>query len=315
MNNCIEDNRRHMQQIVANLAKVIQGKQDKLELFVLGLVAGGHILIEDIPGVGKTTLARTLAKIVDGQFSRIQFTPDLLPSDITGMNVFQPVTGEFVFKKGPIFSNIVLADEINRASARTQSALLEAMSEEHVTIDGKTLVLPKPFIVLATQNPVEYHGTYPLPEAQLDRFMLQVDLGYPPYEIEQMLIVNRTSEDPVDTVETSMSLETLNSLRAAVDRVMMETSISQYLLQIVTATRQHVNIRLGVSTRGTLLYARIARAAALFAGRDYVIPEDIKRLAIPVLSHRILLNNKAQYTGSAASYILEEILSSIAVPR
>lgn len=315
MNNFIEDNRRHMQQIVANLAKVIQGKQDKLELFVLGLVAGGHILIEDIPGVGKTTLARTLAKIVDGQFSRIQFTPDLLPSDITGMNVFQPVTGEFVFKKGPIFSNIVLADEINRASARTQSALLEAMSEEHVTIDGKTLVLPKPFIVLATQNPVEYHGTYPLPEAQLDRFMLQVDLGYPPYEIEQMLIVNRTSEDPVDTVETSMSLETLNSLRAAVDRVMMETSISQYLLQIVTATRQHVNIRLGVSTRGTLLYARIARAAALFAGRDYVIPEDIKRLAIPVLSHRILLNNKAQYTGSAASYILEEILSSIAVPR
>ncbi len=315
MNNFIEDNRQNMQQIVGNLAKVIQGKQDKLELFVLGLVAGGHILIEDIPGVGKTTLARTLAKIVDGQFSRIQFTPDLLPSDITGMNVFQPVTGEFVFKKGPIFSNIVLADEINRASARTQSALLEAMSEEHVTIDGKTLVLPKPFIVLATQNPVEYHGTYPLPEAQLDRFMLQVDLGYPPHEIEQMLIVNRTSQDPVDTVETSMSLETLNSLRAAVDLVVMETSVSQYLLQIVTATRQHVNIRLGVSTRGTLLYARIARAAALFAGRDYVIPEDIKRLAIPVLSHRILLNNKAQYTGRAASYILEEILSSIAVPR
>ncbi len=304
-----------MRAIIDNLATVIQGKEEKLELFVLALVAGGHILIEDIPGVGKTTLARALAKTIDGQFSRIQFTPDLLPSDITGINVFQPTTGEFNFKKGPIFSNIVLADEINRASARTQSALLEAMSDEHVTIDGKTLPLPRPFIVLATQNPVEYHGTYPLPEAQLDRFMLQVDLGYPSLEIEQALAINRTSRDPVDTVGTIVSLETLEALRAAVDHVKIEKSVSQYLLQIVTATRHHANIRLGVSTRGTLLYARIARAQALLDGRDYVIPEDVKRLAIPALSHRILLNNKAQYTGSAAAHILEEIISSVPVPR
>ncbi len=310
----VEHNKK-MYAIVENLAKVIEGKQDKLELFVLGLVAGGHILIEDIPGVGKTTLARTLAKTIDGQFARIQFTPDLLPSDITGINVYQPSTGEFIFKKGPIFANIVLADEINRASARTQSALLEAMSDEHVTIDGKTLALPKPFIVLATQNPVEYHGTYPLPEAQLDRFMLQVDLGYPPREIEQSLIINRTSQDPVDSVGTIISLETLDHLRAAVDHVKMETSVSQYLLQIVSATRGHPSIRLGVSTRGTLLYARIARARALLEGRDFVIPQDVKRLAIPVLSHRILLNNKAQYSGSASSHIIEEILSSVSVPR
>lgn len=315
MNPSIENNNKQMRAIVANLAKVIQGKEDKLELFVLGLVAGGHILIEDIPGVGKTTLARTLAKTIDGQFSRIQFTPDLLPSDITGINVYQPATGEFIFKKGPIFSNIVLADEINRASARTQSALLEAMSDEHVTIDGKTLPLPRPFVVLATQNPVEYHGTYPLPEAQLDRFMLQVDLGYPPLEVEQSLAVNRTSQDPVDTIGTIISLETLNQLRAAVDHVKIENSVSQYLLQIVTATRRHANIRLGVSTRGTLLYARIARAHALLNWRDYVVPEDVKRLAIPVLSHRILLNNKAQYSGSASSHILEEILASVPVPR
>jgi len=315
MNISVDKTNHQMQSIIANLAKVIQGKEEKIELFVLGLVAGGHILIEDIPGVGKTTLARSLAKTIAGQFSRIQFTPDLLPSDITGTNVFQPATGEFIFKKGPIFSNIVLADEINRASARTQSALLEAMSDEHVTIDGKTLPLPRPFIVLATQNPVEYHGTYPLPEAQLDRFMLQVDLGYPPLEVEQALAVNRTSQDPVDTIKTIISLEMLDGLRACVDHVKMETSISHYLLQIVTATRHHVGIRLGVSTRGTLLYARIARAHALLDGRDYVIPEDVKRLAIPVLSHRILLNNKAQHTGNAAVHILEEILSSVPVPR
>lgn len=311
----LNQTQQQMNAIVANLSKVILGKEDKVELFVLGLIAGGHILIEDIPGVGKTTLARALAKTIDGTFSRIQFTPDLLPSDITGINVYQPATGEFLFKKGPIFSNIVLADEINRASARTQSALLEAMSDEHVTIDGKTLGLPQPFIVLATQNPVEYHGTYPLPEAQLDRFMLQIDLGYPPLEIEESLAMNRTSEDPVVSAQKIISLDLLNQLRGNVDQVKVEASVSQYLLQIVTATRHHANIRLGVSTRGTLLYARISRAMALLAGRDYVIPEDVKKLAVPVLSHRILLNNKAQYSGSASSDIIQEIVSQIRVPR
>ena len=304
-----------MQSIIANLSKVIQGKEDKIELLVLALVAGGHILIEDIPGVGKTTLARSLAKSIDGKFSRIQFTPDLLPTDITGINFYQQSEGKFIFKPGPVFSNILLADEINRASARTQSALLEAMSEEHVTIDGEPHFLPQPFIVLATQNPIEYHGTYPLPEAQLDRFMLQIDIGYPPLEIEQLLAINRSSLDPVDTIEKVISLEELDTLRASVDHVKIESSISQYLLQIVLATRNHPNIRLGVSTRGTLLYARIVRALAILEGRDFVIPEDVKKLAIPVISHRILLNTKAQYSGITAPNIVREILDAERVPR
>ena len=304
-----------MQSIIANLSKVIQGKEDKIELLVLALVASGHILIEDIPGVGKTTLARSLAKSIDGKFSRIQFTPDLLPTDITGINFYQQSEGKFIFKPGPVFSNILLADEINRASARTQSALLEAMSEEHVTIDGEPHFLPQPFIVLATQNPIEYHGTYPLPEAQLDRFMLQIDIGYPPLEIEQSLAINRSSQDPVDTIEKVISLEELDTLRASVDHVKIESSISQYLLQIVLATRNHPNIRLGVSTRGTLLYARIVRALAILEGRDFVIPEDVKKLAIPVISHRILLNTKAQYSGITAPNIVREILDAERVPR
>jgi len=304
-----------MKAMISNLSRVILGKEDKIELLVLALVAGGHILIEDIPGVGKTTLARALSKTIDGKFARIQFTPDLLPTDITGINVFQQSLGQFTFKSGPIFANILLADEINRASARTQSALLEAMGEEHVTIDGVLHPLPKPFIVLATQNPIEYHGTYPLPEAQLDRFMLQIDLGYPSLEIEQSLAVNRTSEDPVDSINAVISLEDLLALRLKIDNIKIESSVSQYLLRIVTATRQHAQLRLGVSTRGTLLYARICRALALLEGRDYVIPEDVKRLTIPVLSHRILLNTKAQYGGISPSDIIQETLDLEKVPR
>ena len=304
-----------MKAIAANLSRVIQGKEDRIELLVLALVAGGHILIEDIPGVGKTTLARSLAKSIDGKFSRIQFTPDLLPTDITGINVYQQSLGKFTFKSGPVFSNILLADEINRASARTQSALLEAMSEEHVTIDGETHPLPKPFIVLATQNPVEYHGTYPLPEAQLDRFMMLIDLGYPPLEIEQSLAIHRSSQDPVETIENVISLNDLNNLRETVDRVKIEESVSQYLLRIILATRQHPQVELGVSTRGTLHYARIARALAILEGRDYVIPEDIKKLAVPVMSHRIIMNTKAEYSGLSSRAIIQEILEHEKVPR
>jgi len=310
-----EQHAKDIAAIVTNLDRVIQGKRDKLELLVVALVGGGHILIEDIPGFGKTTLARALAKTIDGQFTRIQFTPDLLPSDITGINIFQPAKSEFVFKKGPIFANIVLGDEINRASARTQSALLEAMSDEHVTIDGNTLSLPTPFIVLATQNPIEYLGTYPLPEAQLDRFMLQVDLGYPPSDIEEALVINRTSLDPVDALPTIMPLDTLTTLQNAVDQVKIEKSVSRYLLEIVNATRNHPSIRLGVSTRGTLLYSRIVRARALFQGRDYVVPEDVKQLAAPALSHRIVLKNKGHQLGKASSAIVEDILASVPVPR
>ena len=304
-----------MQDITANLSKVIEGKEDKVEFLVLGLIAGGHILIEDIPGVGKTSLARSLAKTIEGRFSRIQFTPDLLPSDITGINVYQQSLEKFTFKSGPIFANILLADEINRASPRTQSALLEAMSEEHVTIDGQKHPLPQPFIVLATQNPVEYYGTYPLPEAQLDRFMLQIDLGYPPLEIEHSLVINRTSRDPVEDISTVIPLDELNRLRASVDHVKMEASVSAYLMHIVTATRHHPQIQLGVSTRGSLLYARICRAMALSQGRDYVIPEDVKKLAIPVLSHRIILAAKDQHSGLSSVDVLRTILDQQYVPR
>jgi len=294
---------------------VIQGKEDKIELLILAMTAGGHILIEDIPGVGKTRLARSLSRTIAGKFTRIQFTPDLLPTDITGVNIYEQSSGQFVFKKGPVFSNIILADEINRASARTQSALLEAMSDEHVTVDGVTHPLPSPFIVLATQNPIEYHGTYPLPEAQLDRFLLQIDLGYPPEAIELSLAINRTSVDPVESIGTVISLEDFLSLRTRVDAVRLEASVSQYLLSIVQATRGHPHIRLGVSTRGTLLYARIARACALLDGRDYVIPEDVKRVAVPALSHRLILDSRSQYGGSSAADITQEIVANIKVPR
>ncbi len=306
---------QRMKAVCDNLAQVICGKEDKIELVVLALVAGGHVLIEDIPGVGKTTLARALAKTVDGKFNRIQFTPDLLPTDITGINIFNQHDSSFSFSPGPLFAHILLGDEINRASPRTQSALLEAMSEEQVTVDGVSHKLPSPFIVLATQNPIDYHGTYPLPEAQLDRFMLQIDLGYPPQDKEQALLLNRTRQDPVDQIGPILSLESLEQLRAVVDMIRLELSVSEYLLKIVLASRAHPQLRLGVSTRGTLLYGRIARARAVMQGRDYVIPEDVKDLAIPVLAHRILLDTKAQYGGVARANIVSEILSSIKVPR
>ncbi len=306
---------RLMTSVGDNLSLVIHGKEDKIELVVLALVAGGHVLIEDIPGVGKTTLARALAKTVAGKFNRIQFTPDLLPTDITGINIFNQHDSSFSFNPGPLFAHILLGDEINRASPRTQSALLEAMSEEQVTVDGVSHRLPSPFIVLATQNPIDYHGTYPLPEAQLDRFMLQIDLGYPPKDKERSLLINRTREDPVDAIHAILSLESLQQLRGAVDAVRIEDTVSEYLLKIVLASRQHPQLRLGVSTRGTLLYGRIVRARALMRGRDFVLPEDVKDLAVPVLAHRILLDTKAQYGGISRTNIISDIIASIKVPR
>jgi MoxR-like ATPase len=315
MNANIPEVYRLMKQAMHNLSYAIHGKEEKIEQVILALVAGGHILIEDIPGVGKTTLARALAKTVDGLFNRIQFTPDLLPTDITGMNIFKQSDSSFSFHSGPLFANIVLADEINRASPRTQSALLEAMSEERVTVDGTRHLLPTPFIVLATQNPIEYHGTYPLPEAQLDRFMLQISLGYLPMDKEQSLLINRTSEDPVEKLSAVLSLESLRMLRKTVDHILIEESIGEYMLAIIQATRQHAQLRLGVSTRGTLLYGRIVRARAMMNQRDYVIPEDVKSLAIPVLSHRILLDTKSQYQGTSRESIIAEIINTIKVPK
>jgi MoxR-like ATPase len=315
MNPNILEAYRLMKQASDNLSRVIQGKEEKIEQVILAMVAGGHVLIEDIPGVGKTTLARALAKTVDGLFARIQFTPDLLPTDITGINIFNQDSGTFAFHPGPLFANIVLADEINRASPRTQSALLEAMSEERVTVDGTRHPLPTPFIVLATQNPIEYHGTYPLPEAQMDRFMLQISMGYLSPDKEQNLIMNRTSEDPVETISAVLPLESLRKLRHAVDHIHIEASVSEYILAIVQATRRHPQLRLGVSTRGTLLYSRIVRARAMMGQRDYVIPEDVKSLAVPVLSHRVLLDVKSQYEGTSRDGIIAEILNTVKVPK
>jgi len=309
------DSKKLMESVKKNIAVVINGKEDNIELVVLALVAGGHVLIEDIPGVGKTTLSRALAKTVDGKFNRIQFTPDLLPTDITGMNIFDRNNNNFVFKRGPLFANIVLGDEINRASPRTQSALLEAMSEEQVTVDGKTYKLPAPFMTLATQNPIDYHGTYPLPEAQLDRFMLQIDLGHLPEDQELSLILHRTRHDPVESISAVLSLEEFELLRESVDTVSVEESVGHYLIKIVQASRKHPQLRLGVSTRGALLYGRIVRARALMYGRDYVIPEDVKQLAVYVLSHRILLDTKSQYGGISRTDIILDIINSINVPR
>lgn len=311
----LEQSSNLMKKVSANLAKVIYGKKDKLDLVVLALAAGGHVLIDDIPGVGKTTLARALAKSVKGKFARIQFTPDLLPTDITGINIFNQKEGFFHFNAGPLFANIVLADEINRASPRTQSALLEAMSEEQVTVDGNSHRLPSPFMVMATQNPIEYHGTYPLPEAQLDRFMLQIDLGYLAQDEEKSLLLSRRREDPVEAIDAVVTLEDLQKLREFVDTVRMEESVGAYLLNIVLATRSHPQVRLGVSTRGSLLFARVVRAKAILAGRDYVIPEDVKELAAFVLAHRILLNSKAQHGGLAARDIIVQLISSLKVPN
>ncbi len=315
MNLPVQEASRLMKQASDNLSLVIKGKSEKIELVILALVAGGHILIEDIPGVGKTTLAKALAKTIDGTFSRIQFTPDLLPTDITGINIFKQTESSFSFHPGPIFAHIVLADEINRASPRTQSALLEAMSEEHVTVDGTCHPLPSAFIVLATQNPIEYHGTYPLPEAQLDRFMLQIDMGYLPQDEEQNLLINRTREEPVEKISPVLSLPSLAQLKSSVDTILIEKSISQYMLEIVQATRRHPQLRLGVSTRGTLLYGRIVRARAMLHQRDYVLPEDVKSLAIPVLAHRVLLDTKSQYEGSSRLEIISQIISTIKTPK
>jgi len=310
----INDASKLMQAVRDNISLVIHGKEDKLQLVVLALVSGGHILIEDIPGVGKTTLARAISKTVDGEFNRIQFTPDLLPTDITGNNIFDKDTNAFIFKKGPIFANILLGDEINRASPRTQSALLEAMSEEQVTVDGESHYLPQPFIVIATQNPIDYHGTYPLPEAQLDRFMLQIDLGYPPENKEKALLISRTSADPVDSISSVLSLDDFKLLRELVDKVKIEESISDYLLKIVLETRSHRQLRLGVSTRGTLLYGRIVRARAIMNGRDYVIPEDVRAICSDVLRHRIAVTYEAEAEDITSETIISEILNKLEVP-
>ena len=300
--------------ILDNLELVIKGKRTQLELLFLSILAGGHSLLEDVPGVGKTTLAKTLAKTFAGDFRRVQFTPDLLPTDILGSSIYSPKTGEFDFKPGPIFSHVVLADEINRASPRTQSALLEAMSEGQVTTEGNTVQLPDPFIVIATQNPVEFHGTYPLPEAQLDRFLVRFTMGYPDSDNELLMLTGQKETHPLAALEPVANFEDLKKMREQVRKVEVSEDVSRYILALIRATRDEPRFKLGSSPRGSLALYKGCQARAYFSDRDYTTCDDVKALASPSLAHRVILETKTKYSGDTAESILAELLDSIAVP-
>lgn len=299
--------------IKSNINKIIIGKQDTIDFILTAVISGGHILLEDTPGTGKTMMAKSLAKSLNADFSRIQFTPDLLPSDITGLNIFNQQKSAFEFIPGPVFNNIILADEINRATPRTQSSLLECMEEKQVTVDGKTRKLDKPFIVIATQNPIETSGTYPLPEAQLDRFMMQLSMGYPTEE-EELLIIDRfISSNPLENIEAVCSKDDLIIMREVAKTVYVHSSIRQYIVDIIKATRNNPSISLGASPRGTLAFVNAAQVYAAINGRDYVTPEDVKSLAVPILAHRVILFTNLSKANSRVM-LIKNILSSITVP-
>jgi len=300
--------------IIDNISRVIVGKDDALELLLVALLADGHVLLEDVPGVGKTLITKSLAKSIKGKFKRIQFTPDLLPADITGFNVYDQKSGQFRFQSGPVLTNILLADEINRAIPRTQSSLLESMEERQVTIDGKTYLLPTPFLVLATQNPIELEGTFPLPEAQLDRFLLKISLGYP-NKAEEMTMLERFQKgDPLISLESVADPEQLIHLQQQRKEIGISTPIREYITDIVAATRNHESLRFGSSPRGSLGLMRAAQGLSALKGRSYVLPDDIKLLVIPVLGHRIILNEEGKLSGESPEQILEEIISQVPVP-
>lgn len=304
-----------VRQIVSNVESAVLGKPTAVRLSVVTLLAGGHILLEDAPGLGKTSLARALAKSLGCGFTRMQFTPDLLPSDILGGNIYRPGTGDFEFRPGPIFTNVLLADEINRTTPRTQSALLEAMSERQVSIEGTTHKLPDPFLVIATQNPFEFEGTYPLPENQLDRFMMCLSLGYPDRKSELEILNRHRDGQPVDALTAAATPDQVLNLQRQVQAIKFDASLAEYLLQIVEKTRANNELTLGVSTRGALTWYRAAQAMALVADRDYVIPDDIKETAIPVLAHRVVCRGALREGHrQRASQILRMLMDGIAVP-
>lgn len=303
-----------LEQLKDNLQGVIYGKSECIDVLIVSLLAGGSVLIEDVPGVGKTTLAKALAKSIDAKFRRVQFTPDLLPADILGSSIYNPVSGEFRFDPGPVFCNILLADEINRASPRTQSALLEAMNENQVTIEGKRYALPKPFMVVATENPIEFHGTYPLPEAQMDRFLIRLALGYPAAEVEVDILKSHALNEPLERIKPVLQLEQVQQIQQEVAGIHVDDGILEYIVEIVHATRRDNRLKLGLSTRGTLMMSRAARARAYFQKRDFVIPDDVLWLIPHVLPHRILLTSKARHSGTTAKQILTDIVGHIKVP-
>lgn len=303
------------ERLVDNIASIVLGKRDVARLCVIALLAGEHVLLEDVPGVGKTLMGKALARSVSGEFRRIQFTPDLLPSDIVGSSIYKTTTGEFEFKPGPIFCNFALADEVNRAPPRTQSALLEAMSDRQVSVDGETHRLPPPFMVIATQNPFEFEGTYVLPESQLDRFLLRISMGYPDREYEMEILTSHRVGEPVDTLEAVCSTDEMVAIQEAVRKVKVEESISDYILDIVHATRDSSDLAFGVSTRGALLWYRAAQAAAFVDGRDYVIPDDARDLAVAVCGHRVQSRGFLQANQrTEVEEIIRRIVAKIDVP-
>ncbi len=297
-----------------NLQGVILGKNDSIDVMIVALLAGGSVLIEDVPGVGKTTLAKALAQSIDAKYRRIQFTPDLLPADILGSSIYNPVSGDFRFDPGPIFCNILLADEINRASPRTQSALLEAMNENQTTIEGQRHPLAKPFMVIATENPIEFHGTYPLPEAQLDRFLVRLAIGYPSAEVEVDILKSYANHEPLDGIGPVLDLDQVRRIQEEVAEVHVDDGILEYIVEIVHATRHDNRLELGVSTRGTLMLSRAARARAYALNRDFVIPDDVSWVIPHVLPHRVLLTAKTQHSGVTGQQVITEIVGRIRVP-
>jgi MoxR-like ATPase len=308
------DLRQAAQQAIANVEQVIVGKRETVELVLIALLCKGHVLLEDVPGTGKTTLAKAIARSVGCTFKRIQFTPDLLPSDVTGISIFNQQTREFEFRPGPVIAQIVLADEINRATPKTQSSLLEAMEERQITVDGTTHILPQPFIVLATQNPIEYEGTFPLPEAQLDRFLLRVNLGYASRSDELSILRRQRESNPLDTLEQVLSIDVLLQLQEQIKQIYIDPAIEEYIVGLVTATRQHADIYLGASTRGALALYRTSQARAAIHGRDYVIPDDLKALAAAVLGHRLIINPAARIRNITATSVIGDILNAVPIP-
>ena len=304
-------------QLQRSVASVVKGKEEAIRLSIITLLARGHLLIEDVPGVGKTTLAQALARSFNCSFQRIQFTSDMLPSDVIGVSVFNPSRQEFEFKTGPLFANIVLADEINRTTPKTQSALLEAMNEAQVTVDNHTHPLPQPFLVLATQNPIEHHGTYPLPESQLDRFLMRIRMGYPARESEKEIIRNGAGRSPVEDLTPVMDASDMLAMQEAVSHVRVEDALLDYALETIERTRQSEQLSLGVSPRGAVMLHRAAQARAYLEGRDYCLPDDFKRLILPVFAHRVVVSSRyvsTQKKSAQAEAILAEIVESIRVP-
>ena len=303
-----------IEKIVSNIERVILGKHEAIQLTVLDLLCQGHLLIEDVPGVGKTMLARSLAKSIGCSFNRIQFTPDMLPSDVTGVSIYNQSNSQFEFRSGPIMAQVVLADEINRATPKTQAALLEAMQERQVTVDGVTHDLPKPFMVLATQNPIEYEGTFPLPEAQLDRFLMKIWLGYPDLDAEMRVLDTQQFAHPLDSLQTVVSVDELLANQEEIKKVYISEEVKRYMVEVVRQTRVHNDVYLGASTRGSLALYRTGQAYAAMQGRDYVLPDDVKYLAKPCLAHRVILGPAARLRSVTDVDVIEEILESVPVP-